>query len=310
MSFDVVCIGAATEDNFYFSKDFEVKEPHLLLPWKEKFTVRDFERHLGGGAFNASVAFSRLGLESAFFGRVGDDRTGRAVKEFLDGEGVSTELLVVDPKVTTSTSALLSCRGERVIVMYRGKNDDLLETDPQWDGMLSAKWVFLADLAGSNNDVIFEVAERLKEKGAKLAYVPGQNELSLGTDKLKSVLEKAELLVLNLYEARMILGEDRPVKELLAGFKEIGVGTPVITQDVKGSDAYDGERFYHQDAVVAEEVVDETGAGDAFSSTFTAGIMLGRSVPDALSLAAKNAGSVVTKVGGVGGLLTLDELER
>jgi len=307
--FDVVCIGAATEDIFFFSDRFKVEDRNLLLPWKEKFTVEGLERRLGGGAFNASVAFSRLGLETAFFGRVGNDQAGRAVKVFLEKEGASTELLVIDPEVKTSTSALLSIGGERTIVMYRGENDNLLETNPPWDKLLKTKWLFLTDLAGTNNDLIFEIAERIEGKDIKLAYVPGQKELALGKEKLKPVLALTELLILNFHEAQAILGEGHSIKELLGEFRKLGVAVPVITRDIEGSFAYDGKEFHHQEATLEVEVVDRTGAGDAFSSTFTGGIILGRNIPQSLLLAAKNASSMITKIGGTGGLLTLDRLQ-
>lgn len=305
---DITCIGAATEDIFFFSDDFKIEDRNLLLPWKEKFTVEGLERRLGGGAFNASVALSRLGLRAAFFGRVGDDPAGRLVREFLEKEGVSTEFLVTDPKVKTSTSALLSKKGERTIVMYRGENDNLLETNPPWEKLLGAKWIFLTDLAGTNNDLLFEIVKQIGDRDVKLAYVPGQKELELGKEKLRPVLARTEILICNHYEAGKILGEEKPLEETLRRFKELGVGTPVITLGKKGSAAYDGKRVYYQEATPKVEIVDATGAGDAFFSTFTAGIILGKTIPESLLLAAKNASSVITKVGGTDGLLTLEEL--
>jgi len=335
---DVVCIGAATEDIFFFSDRFKIAKQQLLLPWGEKLTVGGLERRLGGGAFNASVAFSRLGLESALFGRVGNDRAGRSIKDFLEKEGVSTKFLVVDSGFKTSTSVLLSSSGERTIIMYRGTNDDLLETSPDWDQILNCRWVFLTDLAGTSDDLPFEVVRRVKKEKVRLAYVPGQREIALGKEALKPVLEAVDILVLNSYEAEMILNGNptgktphsltrrvkdpktrrvspvglrkRQIKEMLVEFKKLGVGVSVITSGPKGSDAYDGERFYHQEVTPKVGVVDRTGAGDAFSSTFTAGIILGKSVPESLLLAARNSSSVVTKIGGTDGLLMLSQLTQ
>lgn len=327
---DVICIGAATEDIFFFSDQFKVRGRDLLLPWKEKFTVEGLERRLGGGAFNASAAFSRLGLKAAFFGRVGNDRAGRTVKEFLEEEGVSTEFLIVDPEVKTSTSALLSKAGERTIVMYRGRNDNLLEVNPPWRKIFGARWIFLAELAGTNHDFVFELVKRLEGKKTRLSYIPGQRELDLGREKLKSILARADILICNRYEAGRILvsslppqhpvlikkhpaqrgGVPRQVEEMLIAFKDLGVGIPVITSGSEGSVAYDGERVYRQGATPKVEVIDRTGAGDAFASTFTAGIVLGKPIPESLLMAAKNASSVITHVGGMDGLLSLSQLSQ
>jgi len=308
---DVVCIGAATEDLFFFSDSFEIADQKVFLPWGEKFAVGRLERRFGGGAFNAAVACSRLGLGTALFGRVGNDRPGAAIKEFLEGERVSTKFLAVDSGFKTSTSALLSSGGERAIVMFRGENDNLLDTSPDWDEVLDCRWLLVIDLAGTNNDLLFEVVERAGTRGIKLAYVPGQGELRLGKERLKPVFAAASVLVLNLYEAGMILGKrGGGAEEMLSEFRKLGVEMPVITKGPKGSVAYDGSQFYYQEATPKVRVVDRTGAGDAFSSTFTAGVVLGRAVPEALLLAAKNSSSVVTRVGGTDGLLALSALER
>jgi sugar/nucleoside kinase (ribokinase family) len=306
--FDVVSIGSATEDLFFFSKRFKVEDRDLFLPWAEKFLVEGMERRLGGGAFNASIAFSRLGLKTAFFGRVGKDRAGLAVKEFLEKEKVSSDLLAVDPSVKTATSALLSKNGERTIIMYRGENDNLLEAAPPWEKIFGSNWIFLSDLAGTNHDFLLETAKRAKEREVRLSYVPGQSGLELGTRGLAPVFKQADILTLNFSEAQLLLGKSWSIREMLAEFKKLGIGLPVITQDVEGSFAYDGEEFYHQEVTPKVSVADRTGAGDAFSATFTSGIILGKAVPEALLMAAKNASSVITQTGGTEGLLSVEEL--
>jgi ribokinase len=309
-SFDVISIGSATEDLFFFSKRFKIEDRDLLLPWSDKFLVERMERRLGGGAFNAAVAFARLGLRTAFFGRVGKDRAGNAVEETLKKEGVSTDFLVVDSALKTATSALLSSNGERTIVMYRGENDNLLEANPPWDRLLDSQWVFLTDLAGTNHNFLVEISKRAKERDVILSYVPGQEELELGDEALADILANSRILTLNFAEAQRLLGTGKSIREMLTEFKQLGVTVPVITQDVEGSFAYDGREFYHQEITPRVSVVDRTGAGDAFAATFTAGIIIGRKVPEALLMAAKNASSVITQVGGTRGLLTTAEITQ
>jgi sugar/nucleoside kinase (ribokinase family) len=203
----------------------------------------------------------------------------------------------------------LSSGGERTIVMCRGTSDNLLETNPNWEEILDCSWVFLSELAGTNHDFIFELVKNIKKRGIRLSYIPGQRELDLGI-KLGSILERADILVCNGYEAERILGRGGSPEKTLRAFKDLGVGIPVITLGPKGSFAYDGKEVYRQGADPKVKVIDRTGAGDAFSATFTGGIMLGRSVPESLSMAAKNASSVIAKVGGTDGLLSLPQLEE
>ena len=55
---------------------------------------------------------------------------------------------------------------------------------------------------------------------------------------------------------------------------------------------------------------ERTGAGDAFSATFVAGLAMGKSIEDALMMAPINSMSVVQKIGAQEGLLTLVEIEN
>ena len=85
----------------------------------------------------------------------------------------------------------------------------------------------------------------------------------------------------------------------------------VITDGTKGAYAYDGQDAWfmppYPDPLPPYE---RTGAGDAFSSTFVAGLAMGKTIEEALMMAPINSMSVVQKIGAQEGLLTLLELEK
>ena len=79
----------------------------------------------------------------------------------------------------------------------------------------------------------------------------------------------------------------------------------VITNGRFGADAYDGEKYYHQDIIKERKRLDTTGVGDAFGSTFIAGlVMFNGDISKALKLSAKNTASVICRQGAQNGLLT------
>ena len=86
--------------------------------------------------------------------------------------------------------------------------------------------------------------------------------------------------------------------------KDYGPKITVITSGRFGADVYDGEKFYHQDILKEKKRVDTTGVGDAFGSTFTAGLKLfNGDIQKAMHLAVRNTASVIGKQGAQNGLL-------
>lgn len=302
--YDVVTIGGATRDIFLISDDFLVQNGILQLVWGEKKVCQEIYFDIGGGSCNSAVGLARLGLHTAFWGKVGYDSGGEAVGKRLKEEGVSLQFLSVSDKSRTSTSAVLcSKNGEHTIVMYRGKNDDLLEDSPSWEELCQTQWFYLADVASQTEDLTWKIAQLAEEKGIKLCFVPGQHQLKLGVQGLERVLRTTEIFILNAFEAQTLLNEKKPeIPKMLKSFAQFGPKIVVITQDVNGAWGYDGREVYFEEAPETK-VVDTTGAGDAFSSAFLAAIIKGKDTEQALKWGSANAGSVISQFGAQTGLL-------
>ena len=83
----------------------------------------------------------------------------------------------------------------------------------------------------------------------------------------------------------------------------------VITSGKEGADAYDGRNFYHQDVMKEQKRVDTTGVGDAFGSSFIAGLILYEGdIKKAMYLGVKNTASVVSEQGAQNGLLAKKDI--
>ncbi len=312
--FDVVVIGGATRDFFMISSRYRVADGRLELPWGEKTVVEELIKEVGGGGCNAAVAFSRLGLKVALMTRVGEDSSGAEVIERLQKEDVARDLVQIRSDSTTSLSCLLTDpSGEHTIVMYRGDNDHYLEEEIDWQALKETKWLYVADVTAVDNDPTDKLAEFAKSNQLKVAFVPGQHQLVKGIKGMNGVLPKTEILILNAYEADLLTGSQLDLQALgeslqqLDGMLKIftarGVKLVVITADKHGARCSDGQNFYYTPPPRIEKIVNTTGAGDAFAAAFTAAIIRGKGVAEALSLATQNAGSVLQKVGAQAGLM-------
>lgn len=313
--YDVIVIGGTTRDFFMISPDYQIEGGCLQLPWGEKTVADQLVKEVGGGGCNAAVAFARLGLKTALVSRVGNDASGEAVVKRLQEEGVSLNLLQVESEAQTSTSFILTApSGEHTIVMYRGDNDEIITPKFSWENLARTSWLYLADVAAPQDDPSVKIADFAKEHTLKLAFVPGQHQLKRGISSLEPVLRQTEVLILNIYEAQVLLEEKVELEEtknnqlsrldtLLGKLNQLGAKTVVITADIHGVRAFDGRDFLFQPAPQVDKIVNTTGAGDAFAATFVAGCLRGKPIGECLALATRNVASVLSHFGAQAGLL-------
>ncbi len=130
--FSVVTIGSATRDVLLRSRAIRIISDDQFSTGEaecfalgSKIEVDDIVFETGGGATNTAVGFSRLGFRVAFMGKIGHtDSRGQALLRELQHEHVTTDLVVKDRRHLTAYSAiLLTPRGERTVLVYRGAAD-------------------------------------------------------------------------------------------------------------------------------------------------------------------------------------------
>ncbi|MCX6747591.1 MAG: carbohydrate kinase family protein, partial [Candidatus Nomurabacteria bacterium] len=146
----------------------------------------------------------------------------------------------------------------------------------------------------------------------KLAFQPGKFEIKLGKEKLAKLYKKSDLFFFNFVEAAKILEtEDLDIKKLLSGMRDLGPKTVVLTDGPKGAYAYDGTDMWFVPCYPdPAPPISRTGAGDAFASTFTSAIALGKTPGEALAWGGINSMAVVQHVGANVGLLTQEKLQE
>jgi ribokinase len=146
----------------------------------------------------------------------------------------------------------------------------------------------------------------------KLAFQPGTFQIKLGAEKLKEIYARAEILFCNLEEAEIISGlQSKNVLELSKSIVALGPKIVSISDGPNGAYLYYNNELWH--LPIYPDIAppfERTGAGDAFSSTFTAALALGKSPLEAFTWGPINSMSVVQYVGAQKGLLTQEKLEE
>ena len=295
----ILSIGAAVQDVFLsHSGQFKAvcESPHdcfMKLELGAKANVNKIDFSTGGGATNAAVTFARQGIAAEFLGAIGDDPAAQAVIADLDKEGVDTSRVSVSDKYNTGYSVLLLApNGERTILTYRGASTHY-QVDDFAIAEADADWLYISSMSG-RMDVLDQIFLDAKQQGMKIMFNPGKAELEQA-DKLKPLLDDVDVLSLNKEEMQQLVsGED--IEELALHALHL-VPVAIVSDGPNGVAATDGKTLVRAGMYEDVEVVDRTGAGDAFGSGFLSQYATGSSLKDSIHFASANSTSVVTAIG-------------
>ncbi len=239
----------------------------------------------GGKGANQAVAAALAGSEVMFAGCIGADAFGRDVRANFEAQGVDITRLEVADRPTGCALIWVDAGSENQIVVASGANlavtaGRLPEKRLDRDALL----VLQAEIPMNAN---VEAARRAREAGART-----QLNLAPYAPVEPAMLADLDILILNEGEARaladqiaMPAGQAADLVRRLAREHNL---ISVITLGGQGALAAQGELAWHM-PILPIEIVDTTGAGDAFCGIFAAALDRGVAVPEALREAAVGA---------------------
>ena len=313
--YDFIAIGDIVTDAFIKLHSGEVKKhlrgdsKEICIPWGTKIPYDGVVVVPGvGNCANAAVAASRIGLSSALVTNTGEDEIGKAQMNALVSNKVSTEFVRTHAGKNSNYHYVLSFHGERTILV---KHEEFPYEMPQVQSQL----LYLTSLSATSADFHDKIADYLESnKDTKLVFQPGTFQIKLGKDRLARIYARTEIFFCNVEEAQAILGtSDGDIKKLAEAIHELGPEVVCLTDGPNGAYAYDSKtKELWQIPIYPDPKppIDRTGAGDAFASTFSVAIAMGKTIPEALAWAPINSMSVVQYYGAQEGLLTREKIEE
>lgn len=311
--FDIISIGTATQD--VFLKLPKNKDAKVCFMEGSKNDVENPVFAFGGGAVNAAVTFARQELKSAVLCRTGDDYWGESLWKELKEESIHSWKIKDKELGTGYATILLSASGERTILTYRGASENLYLKEIPFSEM-KTKWVYI--VPGHIDVAVMEkIIEHFYYQGVQIAMNFSNFYLEKGAKNLKHFLDKIKVLLINKEEAAFLVGESLSVVETNEGKKaifkkldELIKGIVVMTDGLRGVWVSDGKKIYQAGIFKEKNLVDRTGAGDAFGSGFVAGMLLKEDVEYAIRLGSANATAVVEEIGAHITTLTKSQFEN
>lgn len=236
-----------------------------------------FEQNPGGAPANVLACASKLGLATAFIGKIGADMQGGFLRKTLQDAGINTDGLIADENFFT-TLAFVSLRenGERSFSFARkpGADTQIRKEEVDLSVIQNSRIFHFGSLSltdSSARETTHYAVEEAKKAGCVISYDPNYRPLlwksrEQAMAQMRAVLPAVDMIKLSDEETELITGYSDPqaaAEHLIgSGIKIAAVtlgrdGVLVAAKD--GCDAVPGFRV---------EAIDTTGAGDAFWGAF------------------------------------------
>jgi len=259
---DVVGIGALNMDRVYLVERIGAAG--------EEIKIDSVSEESGGSAANTIAGLAGLGVTTGFVGRVGDDPDGARIRSGMEREGVDVTGIEVAQGMTGVAIVLVDRRGERAIYLHPGVNDTFRMTHENLACAKSAKFLHLSSFASETS--LAAQKEILSRSEARISFAPGMLYSGLGTATLMEILSRAEVVFLNRDEIGILMGSD-----YRNGARELNlIGAAIVVVTLGGGGCYIRSGGVEISIPAsAADVIDTTGAGDAFSAGFLAGLLKG-----------------------------------
>lgn len=315
---DFLAIGDIVVDEFIRLKDAHVHNvgdseyPELCVRFGDKvpFASASLLPAVGNSP-NAAVSAARLGLSSCLITDLGKDDYGRLSLQSLKKDGVDTRYVREHPGKPTNHHYVLWYETDRTILI---KHTPFEYSIPKLPRVI---WLYLSSLGENSLAYHEEIAQFLKKHPeTKLAFQPGTFQIKMGLNQLKDLYARTEVFFCNLEEAEKILGVqngggEKNVRALAEGIHALGPKMVVLSDGPQGAYLFMNGDLWHMPIYPdIATPLERTGAGDAFSSTFTSALALGKTPLEALAWAPINSMSVVQHVGAQKGLLSRTQIEN
>ena len=264
----------------------------------------DFDMGPGGKGSNQATGAARLGAASHLVARIGQDVLGDMAVKLYQQEHVATEHLLRDATHNTGVGVItLDAAGDNHIVIDLGANLFLTSDDVDAAEDLIAS----SDVVATVLEIPIEAAARAlalgRRHGVKTLLNPAP---ACALDD--ALLKLVDILTPNESELRVLSGlppdDSSDTLTLARQLQARGVRNLIVTRGARGA------LLLQEDGTATEipglpiDVIDSTGAGDAFNSALAVAIAEGRALPAAVRFAVCAGTCACTRLGVIPGLPT------
>jgi sugar/nucleoside kinase (ribokinase family) len=264
-------------------------------------SVDRIDLRVGGAAAITGATLARLGEDPLVVGCVGDDALGTSAVDELQGYGVdTTHVRRIDGSATGTSIAFEAPERDRSFLISLGS---LAAFEPSMvpEAALRASFVLFCgyfNLPSMRGRPTADLLRRVREAGGTTMLDTGWDHggwPNATREEIGLLLPLVDIFVPNEDEAAHLTGESDPLAAA-AALAERSAGWIVVKRGRAGCLAARADGEVHRIDAPSVEVVDTTGAGDAFNAGLMRALSSGEAPPDALRAAVRVASTVVSRI--------------
>jgi 5-dehydro-2-deoxygluconokinase len=297
-SFDFTAIGRLCID---------LNANEINRPMEETMT---FTKYVGGSPANITIGMSRLGLRTAFIGKVANDQMGRFIRSYLEKNNIQTGNVITDNTGAVTGLAFTEIKSptDCSILMYRDNAADLkLAPEEVQEELIANSKVLLisgtALAASPSREAVFQALEYAKRHGVVVAFDIDFRPYTWVSPEETAVYynlaaEKCDIIVGTREEFDMMERFDRnPNRDdqvTASKWFDYKAKIVIIKHGKEGSIAYTKDGASHRAKSFPAKVVKTFGAGDSYAAGFLYGVMQGWTIEKSMEFGSASACIVIS----------------
>lgn len=299
-NFGVIGFGALNVDKLF-------KVDRLAHEEEESFVISQ-EETCGGSAANTVVGLSRLGVNVGFIGKIAFDREGDLqlvdfCKERVDTNGI----IKTKNGHSGSVMGFVDEKGARALYIQSGVNDTISPEEINLTYISKTQFLHLTSFVGEQSFQTQKTIINALPPTAKVSFDPGILYIRKGIGQIEAIIEKTYVIMPNIVELKILTGEKNPKKGAQFLINK-GVKIVAVKMGAEGCYVTNGKEEHHIEPFKVQ-VIDTTGAGDAFCAGFLYGLLNKKTLYECGKIGNFVGSRCVMKLGARPGLPFLQDLD-
>lgn len=279
------------------------------------FSCSTYNKFFGGSPSNIAMNVKKLGINSLVASAVGEDGLGKFLINHLKNTNIDSSYI---QQVDYATSMVLvtKSRTSPVPIFYRDADYQLAYTSKLEEALMSSKIIHFSCWPISRipvRNTIEKVIEEARKNNMLVCFDPNYHPMiwqkgENGIEYVKSIINKVDIIKPSEDDAERLFGKDS-YENQIEKFLKLGAKLVIMTLGKDGAIVSNGEETVKFNTF-ASEVVDTTGAGDAFWAGFYAAIVKGYTIRESLNLGFAVSAYKLKYTGAVVDLPKLEEIKE
>ncbi|GIO24873.1 sugar kinase [Oceanobacillus sp. J11TS1] len=281
--------------------------------------ANDFSAKIAGAETNTLIGLAKLGHQTSWISKVGNDELGAKIVSAVRGEGVETTYVKKDKNASTGIFLKEKTNAQTTSIFYYRKDSAASKMTPEdieKVDVSDTKYLYVTGitpaLSKSCKEAIFALIHKAKQERVTIVFDPNIRkkllDIDSGVELIKKIIGLSDIVLPGKAEGEFLFTTTDST-EIAKHCRHLGAGTVVVKLGEKGAYFENSEENGMVDAYAVPYVVDPVGAGDGFAAGLLSGLLDELTWKEAVKRACA-VGALVTQVDGdIEGLPTRNQLQ-